>query len=209
MISFTVDGTEYRAINHLYAISRCGKVLRKHRPYTPSKHNQGYLSLGSKHLVHRVVAECWMDGFDPTKQIHHINGDKTDNRLENLECLSQNEHMRERHADILAVAGKYERTDETRAKLRQARQGSVTSENTKAKQRAALVGRKRPYFARAPHSGESRQRRSEQHVRNTQCSVGGVVYRSFAAASEATGVHRFTIRKRCLSENFPDYIILP
>ena len=208
MISFTVDGTEYRAINHLYAISRCGKVLRKHRPYTPSKHNQGYLSLGSKHLVHRVVAECWMDGFDPAKQIHHINGDKTDNRLENLECLSQNEHMRERHADILAVAGKYERTDETRAKLRQARQGSVTSEDTKAKQRAALVGRKRPYFARAPHSGESRQRRSEQHVRNTQCSVGGVVYRSFAAASEATGVHRFTIRKRCLSENFPDYIIL-
>jgi hypothetical protein len=38
--------------------------------------------------------------------------------------------------------------------------------------------------------------------------VAGVVYRSFAAASEATGVHRFTIRKRCLSENFPDYIIL-
>jgi hypothetical protein len=36
----------------------------------------------------------------------------------------------------------------------------------------------------------------------------GVEYRSFAAAAEATGIHRFTIRKRCLSENFSDYKIL-
>ena len=92
MISFTVDGVEYRAFNHLYAVSRCGKVVRKHRPYTPSKHSQGYLSLGSKFLVHRVVAECWMDGFDASKQIHHINGVKTDNRLENLRELSNAEN---------------------------------------------------------------------------------------------------------------------
>ena len=208
MISFTVEGVEYRAFNHLYAVSLCGKVFRKHRPYTPSKHNGGYLSMGSKFLVHRVVAECWMEGFDPAKQIHHINGVKTDNRLENLECISQVEHLRDRHADISGNIGRYERTDEMRVKLRQARLGSVTSDETKAKQRAALKGKKRPYFARAPHSEKSTQQRSEQHVRNTQCSVAGVVYRSFAAASEATGVHRFTIRKRCLSENFPDYIIL-
>ena len=208
MISFTVDGVDYRAFNHLYAVSRCGKILRKYHPFTPATHPQGYLVMG-KTLVHRAIAKCWMEDFDPTKQIHHINGDKTDNRLENLECLSQQEHLRDRHADILERAGRYERTDETREKLRKARLGSVTSDETKAKQRAALAGRKRPYFARAPHSEESKQRRSEQHVRNTQCSVAGVVYRSFAAASEATGVHRFTIRKRCLSKNFPDYIILP
>lgn len=208
MISFTVDGVEYRAFNHLYAVSRCGKVVRKHRPYTPATHPNGYLVM-SKTLVHRAVAECWLDGFDPAKQIHHINGIKTDNRLENLECISQTEHLQDRHADIMARMGKYERTDETRAKLRQARLGFVTSEETKEKQRAALKGKKRPYFTRAAHSEESKQRRSEQHVRNTRCSVSGVVYRSFAAASVATGVHRFTIRKRCLSENFPDYIILP
>ena len=208
MISFTVDGVEYRAFNHLYAVSRCGKVFRKHRPYTPPKHNKGYLSMGSKWLVHRIVAKCWMDNFDPAKQIHHINGDKTDNRLDNLECISQTEHLRDRHADIMACMGRYERTDEIKAKLRRARLGSVTSDETKAKQRAALKGKKRLYFARAPHSEESKRQRSKQHVRNTQCSVAGVVYRSFAAASEATSVHRFTIRKRCLSENFPDYIIL-
>lgn len=208
MISFTVDGVEYRAFNHLYAVSRCGKVVRKHRPYTPTAHPSGYLVM-SKTLVHRAVAECWLDGFDPAKQIHHVNGVKTDNRLENLECISQTEHLRDRHADLMARVGRYERTEETKTKLRQARIGFVTPEETKEKQRAALKGKKRPYFTRAAHSEESKQRRSEQHVRNTQCSVSGVVYRSFAAASEATGVHRFTIRKRCLSENFPDYIILP
>jgi hypothetical protein len=38
--------------------------------------------------------------------------------------------------------------------------------------------------------------------------VLGVEYRSFATASEATGVHRFTVRKRCLSKNFPDYEVI-
>jgi hypothetical protein len=205
MISTQIDGIEYRFFDHLYAVSRCGKVLRKLQPYTPNIHNMGYLTLGRQRLMHRVVAACWLDTFDPCKHIHHINGNKTDNRVENLECLTAKEHHGERHADL---HGHFPRTPETREKIRQARLGSVTSEETKAKQRAALLGRKRPYFKRAAHSDEAKQTRSLQHPRNIGCSVLGIEYRSFAEAALATGIHRFTVRKRCLSENFPDFKIL-
>jgi hypothetical protein len=155
-----------------------------------------------------MVAKCWLPTFSPELQVHHINGNPADNRAENLECLTQRDHMVMRHADHLERFSRYERTPEVREKLRQARLGSVTSEETKAKQRAALLGRKRPYFKRAGHSEESKRQRSLNHPRNTGCRVLGVEYRSFAEAAKATGIHRFTIRKRCLSENFPDYQVI-
>ena len=202
MLSIEVDGIEYRFFDHLYAVSRCGKVLRKLQPYTPITRPDGYTMLGRRRLTHRVVAACWLESFGPKKHVHHINECKSDNRAENLECLSQQEHMSDRHSGLW---GNYTRTPETREKIRQARLGSVTSEETKAKQRAALLGRKRPYFKRAAHNEESKQARSLTHPRNTRCSVFGVEYRSFVEAAEATGIHRFTVRKRCLSENFPDF----
>ena len=205
MISIEVDGIEYRFFDHIYAVSRCGKVLRNLQPYTPTKHNMGYLCLGRQRLMHRVVAACWMESFDPKKQVHHINGDKTDNRVENLECVTPKEHFADRHAE---TNGRHIVSAETREKIRQARLGKTTSEETKAKQRAALLGRKRPAFPRAPHSEDSRQKRSLEHHRNTACRVFGVEYRSFAEAAKATGIHRFTVRKRCLSENFPDFEVL-
>lgn len=207
MSSILVDGIEYRAVNHLYAVSRCGKALRKGHPYLPVVGVDGYPTLGREMRLHRAVAMCWLESFAPRKHVHHINGNKLDNRVENLECLTPSEHHAERHFDLHSAAGKYVRTNATKEKLRQARLGSVTSEETKAKQRDALLGRKRPYFPRAKHSEESKAKRSLEHPRNTGCKVFGVEYRSFAEAAKATGIHRFTLRKRCLSDNFPEYQI--
>jgi hypothetical protein len=47
---------------------------------------------GKKDMVHRAV---WKKANGPIPigyEIHHINGNRLDNRLENLACLSKEEH---------------------------------------------------------------------------------------------------------------------
>ena len=55
-----------------------------------------YKSIGLTHdgkkktyLVHRLVAESFIEGFCEALDVNHKNGVRYDNRLENLECLSR------------------------------------------------------------------------------------------------------------------------
>ena len=46
--------------------------------------------------VNRLVAEAFVPGYSAEKPVHHLDGDKTNNRADNLVCLTHEEH-RKRH----------------------------------------------------------------------------------------------------------------
>lgn len=61
-----------------------------------TKRNNGYYALttGKRNLMHRDVWEYY-NGIIPDKcDIHHIDEDKKNNDISNLECLSKSEHTK-------------------------------------------------------------------------------------------------------------------
>lgn len=76
-----------------------GKNFRPYQIYDDKKftlRNTGYYSLttNDRILMHRYVWEKEVGLIPKNFDIHHINENKADNRIENLECLSKSEHTR-------------------------------------------------------------------------------------------------------------------
>jgi hypothetical protein len=87
-----------------YAATACGQIISYHRlePFElkQANHPQGYKKVcvktenGIKNkLVHRLVLEAWIGPCPEGCVTNHKNGDKTDNRLQNLEYCTQRENM--------------------------------------------------------------------------------------------------------------------
>jgi hypothetical protein len=62
--------------------------------FTLRQHGYYELTTGKRTLMHRYVWEKEVGVIPKGYDIHHINEDKSDNRIENLECLPKAEHTR-------------------------------------------------------------------------------------------------------------------
>ena len=83
-------------------VSNKGNVVSYKRgagyPLKVSHDHKGYQHVcacyGSSQLVHRMVAETWIPNPNNYTQVKHINGNKDDNRVENLEWVTPSQNIR-------------------------------------------------------------------------------------------------------------------
>ena len=80
-----------------FYISKSGNVYRPNRSYIKPFSNKGYLEVSlscKKYYIHRLMAFTFIPIIDASKNVvNHINSIKSDNRLENLEWVTQKENV--------------------------------------------------------------------------------------------------------------------
>lgn len=86
-----------------YLVSNLGRVWSKHsnKWLTPIKNTRGnhvrlYVNLGRKNrfYIHQLVANAFLPNPLKLPEIDHIDGDATNNKLENLRWVSHQENMK-------------------------------------------------------------------------------------------------------------------
>lgn len=99
----TVQGYENKyEVSNLGRVKSLERIDRYNRKIeekilAPRKHTGGYLrvQLSRKDFyIHRLVAQAFIPNLENKKYINHIDGNKTNNKVENLEWCTANENMK-------------------------------------------------------------------------------------------------------------------
>jgi hypothetical protein len=109
-----------------YVVCTSGHVYRvlpkgKPRKLKPRKDRDGYLQVNlSKNgilttkKVHRLVAEAFIPNAKKRDTVNHIDGNKKNNRVENLEWLTRRQNIKKRTGKVRAKKTKTHRSVEAR-----------------------------------------------------------------------------------------------
>lgn len=91
---------DIRSVDRTITASKGYSIQRKGQKMTPTITPKGYLRVslmysGKPHnyMVHRLVAGAFLDNPKNKKEVNHINGDKQDNHVDNLEWVTSSENL--------------------------------------------------------------------------------------------------------------------